>query len=304
MSGKYVTEGEIKHYKIKNMTEYAKMIAMIVFVFAEIAFVYLFLDNKGMLPQAFTSSKACLVINVDQEIKTDYINRLIEDTEKILTEHKKEAKAILVVMNSPGGSPSASEEFASYLKDLQTRGIDVTMYVDSIAASGGYYIASAIKPIIANKNAIIGSIGVIMPHYSLEGLAKKVGITEDYIAAGKFKKPISVFKDMDSENKKYLKEHLLSPAYKNFVSDVAKNRGLDYSAVERVAQGKVYIANMQKIRGILVDSISHLYKVKADLKEKYGEDLDFFEVNKLHPDSNLFAAKLDLNLKDGSLEIR
>lgn len=71
------------------------------------------------------------------------------------------------------------------------------MYIESVAASGGYYIASAIKPLKANKNAIVGSIGVIIQHYSLEELSKKIGIEEDNVAYGEYKQPISLFKPID-----------------------------------------------------------------------------------------------------------
>ncbi len=141
-------------------------------------------------------------------------------------------------MNSPGGSPTASEELSEYLKDFQ-KDKNITMYIQSIGASGGYYIASAIKPLYANKNAIVGSIGVVMPHYNLKELAKKIGVEEDYLMAGKFKKPISLLEKIDKENREYITKHLLEPTYQNFIESVARR-------VEKLVNKKVKPFNRRK----------------------------------------------------------
>ncbi|HHD77917.1 MAG TPA: signal peptide peptidase SppA, partial [Campylobacteraceae bacterium] len=203
-------------------------------------------------------------------------------------------KALLVDVSSPGGSPVASQEFAEYLKDLN-KTMPVTMYVDDMAASGAYYIASAIKPIYANKNAIVGSIGVILPHYNLSELAQKLGVKEDTITAGKFKQPFSLLKEMSPENRSYIEKQLLKPAYRNFLTDVAHNRGVDIKKMQRFAEGKVYIASMPEIRGILVDKITNLYKLKAQLKKEY-RDADFEEVGKRERPRDLFRVFFEKSL--------
>ena len=260
---------------------------------AEIIFIFSFLKNSGVIPREELSSNRIAVIRYNKEVTEDFTTKVMEKMDKIRDDD--DYKSVLFIMGSPGGSPTASEELSEYLNDFQ-KDKNITMYVDSIAASGGYYIASSVKPLIANKNAILGSIGVIMPHYNLGELAKKVGVEEDFMAAGKFKKPISMFAKIDDENKKYMTEHLLTPTYMNFVESVAKNRGLKKEDILAVAEGKIYIANSPKIKGILVDKISSLYRVKKELKELYGDDVEFIKI-RLDKEPSFFPkVKVDLNL--------
>lgn len=235
------------------------------------------------------------IVHFNQEVSEEYVNKIMEDMDEAL--ETKEYKEILFIMSSPGGSPTASEELSEYLKTLN-KTIPITMYVESIAASGGYYIASSIKPLIANKNAIVGSIGVIMPHYNFEEFAKKVGVEENFLAAGKFKKPVSSFKAITEEDKEYLKGNVLMPMYDNFLQSVADNRGLSLKEIKPLAEGIIYLANNEKIKGKLIDEISSLHKIKSDLKSKY-EDIKFQNMLKKEP-VGLFGpnVKLDLNMKE------
>jgi len=267
-----------------------------IILLVEIVFIISFLQKSGILGEESLSSHKIAVIRYNQEVTEEYSTMVMEKMDKIRDDESY--ASVLFIMGSPGGSPTASEELSEYLKDFQ-QDKNITMYVDSIAASGGYYIASAIKPLIANKNAIVGSIGVIMPHYNLGELAKKVGIEEDFMAAGKFKKPISFFAKIDKENRAYMTKHLLKPTYENFVESVATNRGLSKKEVLAVAEGKIYIANSPEIQGILVDEISSLYKVKNKIREAFkDEEVDFVEV-RLGKEPSLFPQiKVDLNLKE------
>ncbi len=270
---------EIKKLKKEISISSIKQYGFILLFVAEVIFiVFMFgqlFNIKNPFSKTYSTNKVA-VIHVDQEITSSLIERLIKSIEDIKDD--KSYKALLVNVSSPGGSPSASQEFAEYLKDLN-KTMPVTMYIDNMAASGAYYIASAIKPIYANKNAIVGSIGVIMPHYNAGELAQKLGIKEDTITAGKFKQPFSLFKEMSKENRTYIENSLLKPAYKNFVEDVAHNRNLPLKKIESYAQGKIYIANMPKIQGILVDKITNLFKLKKEIKKSLG-DVDFVTIGK------------------------
>ncbi len=248
-----------------------KQFGFILIVIAEIVFLAAVFMNFFHLKNPFTdvgNTPKIALLHIDQQITPKYIEHLIDEIEKIKKE--KSFKALLVDVSSPGGSPTASQEFAAYLRDLN-KTMPVTMYIDDMAASGAYYIASAIKPIYANKNAIVGSIGVIMPHYNLSKLAQKVGVKEDTITAGKFKQPLSLLKEMTKENKQYLENVLLKPSYENFLSDVAKNRGIDKKRLAEFAEGKVYVASMPQIQGVLVDKITNLFKLKRQLKKRYDD---------------------------------
>jgi len=267
-----------------------------VILMAEIAFIGIYVTQSGLLGTvASPISNKVAVIRYDKEVTEPYTTKIMEKLDTIRKD--KSYKAVLFIMGSPGGSPTASEELSEYLVDFQKEK-NITMYVESIAASGGYYIASAVRPLIANKNAIVGSIGVIMPHYNLEELAKKIGVDEDYLAAGKFKKPISLFKKIDEENRNYMIEHLLKPTYENFINSVAKNRGLKPEQIRPYAEGKIYVANAPEIQGILVDEISTLYRVKAKIRRSLGiEKLEFVTIPMEKQFPFLPKLKVDLNLK-------
>ncbi len=243
-----------------------------IFIISVVLFKSLNLEDNSI-----SGDKNVAVINIDKPITIGYINKLMNDIDKV--KNNKKVKEFLVILNSPGGSPSASEEFSDYLKDLNKHK-KVNMYVEGMAASGGYYIASSIKPLIANKNAIVGSIGVIMPHINISKLAKKIGIEEDNLYQGEYKEPISLFHKISDKNEKYLREHLLTPMYQNFLNTVSKNRGVPVEKLKKFAEGKVYLANNPKIKGVLIDKVSALFKVKEEIKNRLGKDTKFFYVNK------------------------
>lgn len=271
---------------------------------AELVFIVQFFKKQGFFGEVSSAHSKVAVVRYNKEVTEEFTTKVMEKMDAIRED--KSYKSVLFIMGSPGGSPTASEELSEYLKAYQ-KDVNITMYVDSIAASGGYYIASAVKPLIANKNAIVGSIGVIMPHYNLGELAKKVGIEEDYLAAGKFKKPISMLAKIDKENKAYMINNLLKPTYDNFINAVATNRGLTSADIIPFAEGKIFIANVPEIKGILVDEISSLYQVKAKIRKALkSKDMDFVNVDLEEQPSFLPTVKVDLGLDELSskLELR
>ena len=226
------------------------------------------------------------IVKIDEEITSKTAEDVYNSIESI--KKTKNYKAIIMHISSPGGSPTASAEIAEYIKDVN-KTLPITMYIDGMAASGAYYIASAIKPIIANKNAIVGSIGVIMPQYDASELAKKIGIKENTLTAGKFKQPFSLLKEMSKESKEYIESNLLKPTYDNFLSDVANNRGVEKEKIKKFAEGKIFIANTKEIQGVLIDEISNLFKVKNSLRKKYGKDVEFEVINKEFDPKSIFG---------------
>jgi len=284
---------EIKSLKKQIFVSNLKAWIIGIILLAEIIFIASLLKKSGLFNEVSIAPNKVAVIQYNREVTEAYTSTVMEKMDEVLEDES--FKSVLFIMGSPGGSPTASEELSEYLKAFQQEK-NITMYVDSIAASGGYYIASAVKPLIANKNAIVGSIGVIMPHYNFGELAKKVGVEEDYMAAGKFKKPISMFAKIDDENREYMTEHLLKPTYNNFVTSVANNRGVSKEQILAVAEGQIFVANMPEIQGVLVDEISSLYKVKKKIRESYKGKVDFVKVNLDKKESFFPAVKVDLGL--------
>lgn len=293
-------ENDIKDYKIKALKREIlinnlKAWIVGIILIAQIIFIgALFAKSGYFIGKTSASDNKVGVLRYNKAVTEEFTTKIMEKMDKLRND--KSYKEILFIMGSPGGSPTASEELSEYLKAYQ-KDKNITMYVESIAASGGYYIASAIKPLVANKNAIIGSIGVIMPHYNLGELAKKIGIEEDYLAAGEYKKPISVFEKIDDENREYMTKHLIKPAYENFINAVASNRGIMRDKLLPFTEGKIYIANAPEIQGVLVDKISSLYKIKNELREKHGKNVQFVKIETEKKFPFLPEVKLSLDIE-------
>ena len=290
-----VRDYEIKALKKQIFVSNLKAWIIGLILVAELLFIIGYFSKSGLVGEVSTSLNKVAVVRYNQEVTEMFTTRVMEKMDEIRDDETY--KSVLFIMSSPGGSPTASEELSEYLKDYQ-KDMNVTMYVDSIAASGGYYIASAVRPLIANKNAIVGSIGVILPHYNFGGLAKKIGVEEDYMAAGEFKKPISMLAKIDKKNKEYMIKNLLKPTYENFINSVAQNRSVKPSVIKEFAKGKIFIANVPEIQGILVDKVSSLYKVKAMIRNHLdSSDVDFVDINLDKEQSFFPQIKVDLGLE-------
>jgi len=244
-------------------------------IVAEVALLIWVAKSYGVFGKVVPLGEKVAVIDFKEPVTQKYVNDVIEKMDEV--KENKDYSEVLFIMNSPGGSPTASEELSEYLKDYNKKK-PVTMYVQSIAASGGYYIASAIKPLIANKNAMVGSIGVILPHYSIGKLAEKVGIEEDDLSSGEYKKPISLFKKVGDKERAYLKKQLLTPTYNNFIDSVAVNRGIDREKLLPYTEGKIFVANNPEIKDILVDEVLVLHRLKARIKKRLDKKISFVDI--------------------------
>lgn len=159
-------------------------------------------------------------------------------------------KGLMVMIDSPGGAVVPSEKIASYIKDIQVPTVAV---VDSVAASGGYWIASACDQIVANRFSMIGSIGVIMSHLNIQELSEKYGVKHNVIKSGKFKDMGNMFRNLTDEEKDILQKQI-NLVYESFVKEVAENRRLGVEELRKIANGLVYHGDFALKQG-LVDLI-------------------------------------------------
>lgn len=145
-------------------------------------------------------------------------------------------KAVVVDINSPGGSVVASDEIARAIKEFEK---PTVAWVGEMGASGGYYVASACDYIVADRASIVGSIGVIsiFPEYSR--LMEKIGVNMTIIKGGEFKDFSTGFRPMTDEEKAMM-EDVVEEIYDQFLAVVADNRNLSKSYVDSVAGGKIY----------------------------------------------------------------
>jgi len=166
-----------------------------------------------------------------------------------LSSQDSDVKAILLKVNSPGGSVVASDQIYQELKNTQE---PIVVLMGETAASGGYYVSMAGDRIIANPNTLLGSIGVISTIPNAEELFKKIGIEFNVIISGEEKDFGSLYRDMTQEEVDYW-QGVIDETYDGFVNIVAEGRGLPVSKVRELADGKVYTGRQALELGLIDD---------------------------------------------------
>ncbi|MEI7527878.1 MAG: signal peptide peptidase SppA [Elusimicrobiota bacterium] len=170
---------------------------------------------------------------------------------------KKEVKAILLDINTPGGSVGAVQEiYSAILRAKRETKKPFVARFGEVSASGGYYVASACDLIIAQPGTITGSIGVIFSVSNFEGLMKKVGMKNEAIKSGKFKDIGSPTRDMTPEERKIL-QGMIDDSYEQFVAAVADGRQMPLEEVKKLADGRIYTGR-QALGNHLVDRLGDL----------------------------------------------
>lgn len=168
---------------------------------------------------------------------------------------RKDIKAIILRINSPGGAVGPSQEiYSEILKIKETKKVIASM--STVAASGGYYIAAAADRIVANPGTITGSIGVIIEFMNFEGLFSKIGLKGTVVKSGKFKDTGSPLRDMRVDEKKYM-QSVIDDVHSQFVDAVAEGRKLKRADVVKIADGRIFTGN-QALKLGLVDNIGNL----------------------------------------------
>jgi protease-4 len=148
-------------------------------------------------------------------------------------------KAVILRVNSPGGVVAPTQEIFAAIQRVRKGGKPVIASFGAVAASGGYYLATAADRIYANPGTLTGSIGVVMQMANIEGLLKKVGVEYVVVKAGSYKDMGNFARTMTPEERKIL-QALLDDVYSQFVDAVAEGRGLDRKEVLAFADGRIY----------------------------------------------------------------
>jgi len=166
-------------------------------------------------------------------------------------------KAVVLRVNSPGGSAAASQEVGEELKKLRAQGKVVVTSMGDVAASGGYWLAACTDKIYANPTTMTGSIGVYMPYANWEELYKKVGIYQEKIKSGPHKDILSPERQMTDAEREII-QVMVDDIYNQFVDVVAQGRKMDKEQVKKLADGRIYTGNQAKQLG-LVDELGNMY---------------------------------------------
>ena len=179
----------------------------------------------------------------------------IKDIEKVSGDDR--VKAVVLRVNSPGGSALASENIWYALKKLKKTGKPLVVSMGNYAASGGYYIACLADSILAEENTVTGSIGVFRIIPSVGGLLEdKVGVTFDTVKTGKYSQGLTVFFDIGEDEGRIMQKQV-DFMYETFLKRVSDGRKLSRNAVDAIAQGRVW-SGSDAIPIGLVDKIGNL----------------------------------------------
>lgn len=223
--------------------------------------------------------------------------------------------AIMLRINSPGGSSAASQEIGEEILRIRSeKKIPVITSMGDVAASGGYWIACCTDRIVANPASMTGSIGVIMETQSWAELYKKVGIKNKSITSGTHKDMGSTSRELTQEEEKLL-QAMVNDIYEQFVSVVSSGRNLTPEKVRKIADGRVFTGRQAKELG-LVDEMGNYYDAldvaqkaagiqgKLNIKE-YGTSspLDIFKVQtQISPDQVTFISILSKLLQSKEVQ--
>ena len=194
------------------------------------------------------------------------VTGVITDSKKTLKELRDfveadSIKAIVLRIDSPGGSVGPSQEIYEAVRKLRGKK-HVVVSMGSIAASGGFYIACGGEKIYANPGTLTGSIGVIFTFYNVQGLLKWAGVQVSPLTAGKMKDAGNPYREMTADERAYFRG-VLDDVHDQFIQAVADGRGMSVEQVKPIADGRVFTGRQAKDLK-LVDAMGGLEDAVAE----------------------------------------
>lgn len=223
--------------------------------------------------------------------------------ELALLEKNPHLKGILLVIDSPGGAIAPSVEISEAIKRINSK-IPVIVYAQGAMASGSYLAGVWADSIVANRGAMLGSIGVIINGVDLSELAKKIGISSQIVKAGIYKEAGTLMRPWNMQEEEMLKG-LVQEQYWMFVEEVVHARELDISQEPNFAQGRILSAKnalelglIDKI-GSMHDAQMLLFKKAKILEPKWLEkEKDKIEVYL----EKIFGEQISLGIQNGIIK--
>ena len=245
----------------------------ILFVLSILANVFLLLMVLAVSTLFMTAQRGLFVENLIREgsslnkiavIRLEGIidGRMSEKIRKQLktAQKDKSIKALIIRTISPGGGAAASDRIHhEIIKFRKASGKPVVAFMQTVAASGGYYTSVACDKIISEPTAITGSIGVMTNHFVIKQLLEeKLGISPVVVKSGEKKDWPNIFAETTEEQKQYLKDKLVIPAFDRFVMLVTDGRKmLSEAQVRQLSDGSIYNA-AEALEKQLIDQIGYL----------------------------------------------
>lgn len=199
-------------------------------------------------------------------------------------ETNENIKAVIIRVNSPGGTVGASQELHAGVARIKAAGKPVITSVADLSASGGYYATVGSDRIFANPGSLIGSIGVILGGIEFSQLLSKIGIKYQAVTSGKNKDILSPYKTMSVEQRDFL-QTMVNNTYEQFLVAVAEGRKKDKEVIRPLADGSVFTGD-QAVKNGLIDELGSFEDVIAYTKKTY--QLEKAEVKLITPSRGAF----------------
>ncbi len=228
----------------------ARLVTALALMFSMLAVILSFVNiGVSSSDSPFTSTTESFLTSGRAGIALIEINGPIQDgyypggADKIVeqlgqAESNAAVRAVLLSINSPGGAVGATKKI--YDRVMQVRLVKpVVAVVTDIAASGGYYIASACDQIFAYEGSILGSIGVISLRPNISGLLNQYGVRIEAIKAGRFKDMSYPFRELTADERR-MYDRLLGDSYQQFLEDVSKGRKKAKDDVAKWGEGRIF----------------------------------------------------------------
>ncbi|MEK7870750.1 MAG: signal peptide peptidase SppA [Nitrospirota bacterium] len=198
---------------------------------------------------------------------------LVERIKEELTKASKDnrIKAIILRINSPGGTVTASDIiYNEIMRYKEKNGVKVIASIMDLGASGAYYIAQSADRITALPTSVVGSIGVIMIRVDIGGLLEKIGVEANPIKSGEKKDMGSPFRPLTPEEQEIF-QSVIDSMHERFLGVIVKGRGIELERLKKIADGRIYTAGQAKAIG-LIDGIDYLDDTIESTKREAGLD--------------------------------
>jgi protease IV len=188
--------------------------------------------------------------------RTDAITTAVSKKLRKATKDKR-IKALVIRINSPGGTVTASDIIYREIKIFKEKtNIPVITIMMDMAASGGYYVACASDKIVAHKSTITGSLGVIIYSLGFNGLFEKIGMESRVIKSGELKDMGNPFDEFSDEEKAVFQD-LVNQMYEQFLDVIVEGRKIDRDKLRKLADGRVYLGQ-QALENGLIDKVGYI----------------------------------------------
>ena len=256
--------------------------------FITIIVVFFILVPIVILSLAMASSKTLNAENIIPQEKNLVavidVNGVIMDSKDVVEKLYKfssddKFKGIILKVNSPGGAVAPSQDIYNTVMKLKNKK-PIYAVMDSMAASGGYYISSPCTKIYAQKGTMTASIGVISQFMNFKNLSEWFGVKIETVKSGNLKDFGSPYRDMTDEERMYW-QNMSNTIHEDFIQDVAKARNIDINKLREVADGRVLVGTKAK-EAKLIDEFGGINDASVAMFKELNIKLGENEMPKLY----------------------